>query len=111
MMNAKKYISYRQLGRDLEVNKDTAWRMQLKIRESLVQDSEVLSGFVEMCETDVSGKSRKENKIDEDSKPKPLNKRGRGIKNTPIVGIIDRDGKVKAKVIKNDQLKAKNFEK
>ena len=111
MMNAKKGISSRQLGRDLEVTKDTAWRMQMKIRESLEQGSELLSGFVEMDETYVGGKPRKDNKKDDDGNPKPPNKRGRGTKKTPVVGMIEREGKVRAKVVKKDELKAKDLEK
>jgi transposase-like protein len=45
-----------------------------------------------------------------DDEGKPLNKRGRGTKKTPVVGMIERDGNVKAKVVKKDELKAKDLE-
>jgi len=35
VLNAKKGLSSRQLARDLKVNKDTAWRMGMKIREAM----------------------------------------------------------------------------
>lgn len=49
ILNAKKGISARQLARDLEVNKDTAWRISMKIREAMSQahQRELLTGLVE----------------------------------------------------------------
>jgi transposase-like protein len=48
VLNAKKGISARQLGRDLEVNKDTAWRIAMKIRQAMTQQAqrEFLTGVV-----------------------------------------------------------------
>jgi transposase-like protein len=53
ILNAKKGMSARQLARDLEVNKDTAWRMGMKIRQAMTQQMqrELLTGIVEMDET------------------------------------------------------------
>jgi transposase-like protein len=90
VLNAKKGLSARQLSRDLEVNKDTAWSMAMRIRRALVDDRELLTGIVEMDETYVGGK------------PRPggggYNKRGRGTKKTPVLGVVERGGKVRAKV-------------
>ncbi len=63
ILNAKKGISDRQLGRDLQVNKDTAWRMATKIRQAMTQSEqrELLTGIVEADETYIGGKSRKGN--------------------------------------------------
>lgn len=53
VLNAKKGISARQMARDLQVNKDTAWRMGMKIRQAMTQQAqrELLTGVVEMDET------------------------------------------------------------
>src|SRR5271157_1954062 len=91
VLNAKKGISARQLGRDLEVNKDTAWRIAMKIRQAMTQrvHRELLTGIVEMDETYVGGKPRRGGG---DGTP---NKRGRGTKKTPVVGMVERGGKVR----------------
>ncbi len=90
MLNAKKGISARQLARDLDVNKNTAWFMAMRIRNAMVDQRELLTGIVEMDETYVGGKPRKGG-----------GKRGRGTKKVPVVGMLARGGKVKAKVVKN----------
>jgi transposase-like protein len=97
ILNAKKGIASRQLGRDLEVTKDTAWSMGMRIRRAMLEPEQrdLLRGMVEMDETYVGGKARKGNKRDDDEP----NKRGRGTKKTPIIGLAQRGGKVKAKVV------------
>ncbi len=106
ILNAKKGISARQLGRDLQVNKDTAWRMSMKIREAMLQHEqrELLTGIVEADETYIGGKPRKGN-----SSKGGGNKRGRGTKKTPVVGVASRDGKVRAESFGNRRLTAKNL--
>ena len=84
ILNAKKGISARQLGRDLDVNKNTAWYMAMRIREAMLQDRELLSGIIEVDETYVGGKSR------------PGSKKGRGTSKTPVVGLVQRGGRVTA---------------
>lgn len=107
ILNAKKSISARQLARDLEVNKDTAWRMAMKIRESMKSDGELLTGVVEMDETYVGGKPRKTAKKDNDDKPN--SPRGRGTKKTPVVGMVERNGNVKAEAVEKSTLKSKDL--
>lgn len=48
IQNAKKGISARQLARDLEVTKDTAWYLSMRIRKAMSQVSEqrLLMGIV-----------------------------------------------------------------
>lgn len=89
VLNAKKGISARQLSRDIQVNKNTAWYMGMRIRRAMFDQGELLRGIVEMDETYIGGKPRKGD---------PPAKRGRGTKKTPVVGIVERNGKVKAKV-------------
>jgi transposase-like protein len=100
MLNAKKGLSSRQLSRDLHVHKDTAWRISMKIREAMrdPEHARLLSGMVEADETYIGGKPRRG-----DGKP---HKRGRGTDKTPVVGLIERGGNVKAKVFKKDNVKA-----
>lgn len=104
VLNAKKGLSARQLGRDLEVTKDTAWYMAMRIRKAMTQVTEnrLLSGIVEMDETYVGGKPRKSNGDDDPNKPK--NKRGRGTKKTSVVGMVERNGEIKAQVVKKENL-------
>ena len=108
MLNAKKGLSALQLSRDLQVNKNTAWRITMKIREAMTQAAhrDLLTGVVEMDETYVGGKPRKGTKGDgEDGKHKP----GRGTKKAPVVGAVERGGRVTAKATRKDKLKGKNL--
>lgn len=103
ILSAKKGISSRQLARDLEVHKNTAWRIAMQIRLAMTQTKqrELLVGLVEADETYIGGKPRKGSSGGEP------NKRGRGTKKTPVFGVMERGGKVKAVVVKdrNFQLK------
>ena len=105
ILNAKKGISSRQISRDLKVNKNTGWYLAIEIRKAMMQsdERELLKGVVEMDETYVGGKPRKGGNGGE-----PL-KRGRGTKKTPVVGMIERGGKVKAQVVKNEKLSKKTL--
>ena len=97
ILNAKKGISSRQLARDLELPVKTAWSINHRIRKAMKQDGTLLSGIVEMDETYVGGKPRKEAKKKDDNDDDFSNPRGRGTKKECVVGMIERNGKVKAK--------------
>ncbi len=103
VLNAKKGISSRQLARDIEVNKNTAWYMGMRIRRAMIEHGELLKGIVEADETYVGGKPRKGN----GPKNSEHHKRGRGTDKIPVVGVIERNGKVKARVAKD--LKSKSL--
>lgn len=104
ILNAKKGISARQLSRDLGVNKNTGWRISMQIRKAMSQakDRELLTGIVEADETYIGGKPRKTGSNDK-------NPRGRGTKKIPVIGMIERGGKIKAKVAKKKDLKSKRL--
>ena len=46
ILNAKKGISSRQLARDIKVTKDTAWSMQMRVRDAMIEQGELLSGII-----------------------------------------------------------------
>lgn len=95
VVHAKKSLSSCQLARDLDLNQKTAWYMQQRIRSAmLTKEAHLLQGIVEADETYVGGKPRKGNKRDDDTP----NKRGRGTKKVPVVGVVERGGRVVARV-------------
>ena len=112
MLNAKKGLSAYQAARDLGINRPTAWSMMHRIRKAMATDQmDLLKGIVEMDECYIGGKPRKEVKKPDDSdddKP-PKNKRGRGTKKTPVVGMVERDGNVKTQEFNGIKLTAKNL--
>lgn len=91
LINAKKSVSSHQLARDLELNQKTAWFLNMRIREGMVDDSVFLMGIVEADETSIGGKPRKSDQNDDDPP-----KRGRGTKKQPVIGALARGGKVVA---------------
>ncbi len=108
ILNAKKGISALQLSRDLDVNKNTAWRISMQIRKAMTQSEQrvLLTGIVEMDETYVGGKPRKGTKGD---RPDGKHTRGRGTKKTPVIGAVERGGRVTAKATDKGKLKGKNL--
>ncbi len=95
MLNAKKGLSAMQAARDLDMRRPTVWSMMHRIRAAMQDDGKLLSGLVEMDETYVGGKPRRSNRKD-DNDPKP---RGRGTSKVPVVGAVERGGRVKTKVV------------
>ncbi len=111
ILNAKKGISSRQLARDLEVNKNTAWRIAMQIRSAMAQteDRSLLEGVVEMDETYIGGKPRKGNTGSSRQDGGKTSTRGRGTTKTPVVGMLQRGGNVYAKVVRKEQLRIKSL--
>ncbi|HEY9158274.1 IS1595 family transposase [Candidatus Binatus sp.] len=105
ILNAKKGIAARQLGRDLEVNKDTAWFMAMRIRRAMEEHPDqraLLQGVVEVDETYIGGKPRKRARRADEA---PHNKRGRGTKKLAVVGAVQRGGKVITRLVPNVKAK------
>lgn len=98
MIMHKRGISSVQLSKDLGVTQKTAWFMLHRLRETLGNEpEEQLEGVVEIDEAFVGGKARFKHK-DKRVKYNP----GRGWSDkVPVLGMLQRDGKVKAKVIPN----------
>lgn len=92
----KKGISSLQLSRDLNITQKTAWFMLQRIRNCFgIENNNDLDNHVEADETFIGGK----NKNRHDSK-KVENSQGRSVKDkTPVLGMIERKGKVNAVVV------------
>jgi transposase-like protein len=99
--NAKNGISSCEIGRALGVTQKSAWFLLHRIRLAMQAGSFELSGEVEADETFVGGKAANMHKDKREQKIK-----GRGGKGKTIVfGMLERGGKVKAKVIPNTSKK------
>jgi transposase-like protein len=100
ILNTKKGISARQLGRDIHVTKDTAWRISMQIRKAMHEYGELLEGIVEADENYVGGKNKNRH-IDK----RTTGGQGRGGDDKQAVfGLLQRDGSVKANKV-NDVTK------
>ena len=90
ILNSKKSISSTALARHLDMNQKSAWYMEMRIRAQMVDDDTLLKGIVEADEVYIGGKPRYRKA---DGKTKK-SKRGRGTKKAPVVGLVQRGGKV-----------------
>lgn len=108
MMNSKKGLSALQLHRDLKVNKNTAWRISMQIRKAVTQANQrdILSGIIEMDETYIGEKLRKGSKGDG---PGGQHKHGRGTKKAPVIGAVERGGRVSAQAVHKDKMKGRHL--
>ena len=87
-------ISAKQLERELGVTYKTAWRMAHLIRTELMeQDTEPLSGIVEVDETWIGGKLG--------NNPKYRNATSPFVNKTPVAGALARGGRVIAMTVPN----------
>ena len=97
MLNAKKSASSHQVARDLGMHQTTVWSIMHRIRAAMALDPEqeaLFKGIVEADETYIGGKPRKTNKV----KNRVAHPRGRGTSKTPVVGVLERGGRVHAQV-------------
>jgi transposase-like protein len=93
LCSAKKGVSALQLQRQLGIGSyRTAWHLCHRIRHAMSQEplAGLLKGTVEVDETYVGGKPRPEH-------GKPKSKRGRGTSKTPVVALVERGGRVRAR--------------
>ena len=102
--NSKNGISSHELGRALGVTQKSAWFMLHRIRLAMQTKSFMrLSGEVEVDETYIGGKAR--NMHASERKRKGIT-RGRTVGHqTPVLGMVERGGRVKAEVIPNVKAK------
>ena len=110
MVNAKKSASACQIARDLGMRRPTVWSMMHRARVAMAADAaqaELLHGIVEADETYIGGKPRKGGP--KSGKPAPKPKRGRGTSKPAVIGLIERGGRVVAKVAEPGELSAKGL--
>ena len=89
--SSKKGISALQLAREMEITHKSALFVLRRIRHGLGTDKDApkLTGTVEADETYVGGRPRY----------KGQSKRGRGTKKVPVLGIVERGGNVRFRVM------------
>lgn len=97
-----KGISSVQLFKDIHVTQKTAWFMTHRIREAFKQDyKEKFDGEVELDETFVGGKNKNRH-----WNKKAKKCQGRAfVDKVPVMGILQRGGKVFCKVVENTSYK------
>ena len=103
VVNCKNGVSSCEIARDLGITQKSAWFMDHRVRRALQEGSfEKLAGEVEVDETFIGGKARNMH----------IEKRARRITGTgskdkvPVMGILERGGKIRTKVVPNRKKKA-----
>jgi transposase-like protein len=98
----KKGISSIQLSKEINVTQKTAWFMLQRIRACFgIDNDKPLEGIIEADETFVGGKNKNRHKD-----KKVAQSQGRSFKDkTPVLGLLERGGNVRAFVIPNTQAK------
>lgn len=100
ILNAKKGISSRQLARDINVNKDTAWYLQMRVRNAMSEGDVLLTGLVEIDETYIGGALRNKTKKHRIA-VKESRKTITGMEHKkPVLGMVERGGKVITQALK-----------
>jgi transposase-like protein len=107
IVNCKNGISSTEIGRDLGITQKSAWFMAHRLRFALHHGSfDKLSGEVEVDETFIGGKARNMHIA---QRKRRITGTG-GKDKTAVVGILERGGKVRTKVIDNRKKKTLHAE-
>jgi transposase-like protein len=103
IVNCKNGISSYEVHRAIGITQKSAWFLDHRIRLALTEGSfEKLSGHVEVDETFIGGKARNMHAA---SKARRITGTG-GKDKTPVIGILERGGKVRTSVVPSRKRKA-----
>lgn len=91
MCCSKKGVSALQISRELEVTYKTGWFICHRIREAMSDGPGILSGKVEVDETYVGGKPRRNTRVTGET--------GRGTAKAPVLALVERGGRAKSMVV------------
>ena len=97
LATTSKGISSVQLAKHLGVTQKTAWFMAHRIRAAKVQSKKQMSGQIEADETFIGGLSKNMHKKKREAAIKGTGGTGK----TPIFGMKNRDGEVRAQVVRS----------
>lgn len=110
MLNAKTGKSAQEIKRQTGVTLKTAWLNAMKIRCAMISKDTQLSGVLEMDESYFGNRKKRLTKETKDNVPvlaSVTEKRGRGTRKVPVVGIVEKGGNVKTKIV--EKLTARNL--
>jgi transposase-like protein len=100
MNNAKMGISASEISRAVGIKYNTAWYVAHRVRCAMINNEIRLEGVVEFDEAYVGGKARKRTSAPSEANlARITSKRGRGTSKVPVVGAVEKKGKVYVKII------------
>ncbi|HAQ64675.1 MAG TPA: IS1595 family transposase [Bacteroidales bacterium] len=101
MSQSKMGVSAKEVSRLVGVKYQTAWYACHRVRCAMIDNELRLEGMVEFDEAYIGGKKRKLKKSDANKAVLSTitNKRGRGTSKVPIVGSVEKKGRVYVKII------------
>lgn len=95
ILNAKQGISAKNIMLNMDCSYKTAWYLAMRVRCAMIEQDITLQNIVEFDEAYIGGIPRKVNiEPNKANLSSVTNKRGRGTKKTPIVGVVERNGDI-----------------